>query len=218
MGCRELRLAACPEYDPVPVRTWSLTAWPLYEQARRYASLDAALHDVAYAAAFSRRGGQHRKQAVDIRPWAVRQAEVSTGPGALVFGNERDGLSTAELALCDEAVFIPTDPALPSLNVAQAVQLACWELRRLEAPGGRGRVPALRTELVPELDGLMERLAASGFFKIGGREDTGVFLRELCARAALSTAELRRFVGLFGKYAALAEGRRVADRSAAEQP
>ncbi|HAP42955.1 MAG: hypothetical protein A2087_08925 [Spirochaetes bacterium GWD1_61_31] len=207
MGCRELRLAACPDHDPVQVRTWSLAAWPLYEKAARFPSLDAALQDVAYAAAFSRRGGQRRKQALDIRQWAAARVERPAGPIALVFGNERDGLSSAELGSCDDAVFIPTDPAMPSLNVAQAVQLACWELRRLAGPALDGRVAAERAELIPAVDGMVERLARLGFFKISGRENTAIFLRELCARAGLSTRELQRLADLFGKYAALAEGR-----------
>ena len=48
---------------------------------------------------------------------------------ALVFGPEQAGLSNPELDLCDATVEIPTSTDLSSLNVAAAVQVACYELR-----------------------------------------------------------------------------------------
>jgi hypothetical protein len=65
-----------------------------------------------------------------------------------VFGAERTGLTNDELARCQGAVRIPTDPVFSSLNLAAAVQVLCYELRvaalaataapeaRRQAPGG----------------------------------------------------------------------------------
>ena len=48
---------------------------------------------------------------------------------AIVFGNERSGLSNQELILCHYHVHIPSNPHFSSLNLAQAVQIIAYELR-----------------------------------------------------------------------------------------
>lgn len=47
---------------------------------------------------------------------------------AIVFGRESTGLNNDELALCHAQVQIPTDSAYNSLNLAQAVQVVCYEI------------------------------------------------------------------------------------------
>jgi TrmH family RNA methyltransferase len=49
------------------------------------------------------------------------------GRVAIVFGNEKDGLSNDELALCTHILRIPTTEK-KSLNVAQAVAICCYEI------------------------------------------------------------------------------------------
>ena len=46
----------------------------------------------------------------------------------LVFGNEKSGLTSAELSLCDLLLRAPLAADQPSLNLAQAVQLVAYEL------------------------------------------------------------------------------------------
>lgn len=46
----------------------------------------------------------------------------------LLFGNEKSGLTSDELALCDLVVRIPIAADQPSLNLAQAVQITTYEL------------------------------------------------------------------------------------------
>lgn len=69
---------------------------------------------------------------------------------ALLFGRERYGLTNDELKTCHYLVYIPTHDAYPSLNLAQAVQVAAYELSRhagltREAPG-HDPAPAERME------------------------------------------------------------------------
>lgn len=56
-------------------------------------------------------------------------AEAGKHPVAIVFGREDRGLTNEELQRCDLHVHIPTNPLYPSLNVAMAVQLLCYEVR-----------------------------------------------------------------------------------------
>jgi len=57
-------------------------------------------------------------------------SEVERGNVALVFGREDAGLSNDELERCHFLMHIDTNPAFSSLNLAAAVQLACYEIQR----------------------------------------------------------------------------------------
>jgi tRNA/rRNA methyltransferase len=56
-------------------------------------------------------------------------AEAIHGEIALVFGNERTGLSNEDVQRCSAIAHIPANPAYSSLNLAQAVQVLAYELR-----------------------------------------------------------------------------------------
>ncbi|MGL4900178.1 MAG: tRNA (cytosine(32)/uridine(32)-2'-O)-methyltransferase TrmJ, partial [Shewanella sp.] len=55
--------------------------------------------------------------------------ESLNGPVAIVFGRENHGLSNEELQQCTYHVAIPANPEYSSLNLAQAVQIICYETR-----------------------------------------------------------------------------------------
>ncbi|EGM70103.1 tRNA (cytosine(32)/uridine(32)-2'-O)-methyltransferase TrmJ [Shewanella sp. HN-41] len=55
--------------------------------------------------------------------------ESLSGPVAIVFGRENHGLSNEELQQCTYHVAIPANPEYSSLNLAQAVQIICYETR-----------------------------------------------------------------------------------------
>ncbi len=50
---------------------------------------------------------------------------------AIVFGREDRGLSNSELQYCQQAIAIPTSEDYPSLNLAQAVGICCYQLHSL---------------------------------------------------------------------------------------
>lgn len=126
---------------------------------------------------------------------------------ALVFGGERSGLTTEELARCDPLVTVPAAARQPTLNLAQAVLILAYELWAARA-GTSGReeaspptapaeiqvAPPPQTASAGEVDGLFGQLEpllrAIGF----ARDDTfGSVLRDLrrlAARAELSSHEV----------------------------
>ncbi len=57
-------------------------------------------------------------------------AASEAGDVALVFGAERTGLSNDEIERCQAQTLVPTNPEYGSLNLAAAVQLYAWELRK----------------------------------------------------------------------------------------
>ncbi|WP_409258774.1 RNA methyltransferase [Paraburkholderia bannensis] len=74
---------------------------------------------------------------------ACRQV-AAHGEIALVFGNERTGLSNEDVERCSALAHIPANPAYSSLNLAQAVQVLAYELRMayLDDSGAGTALPA----------------------------------------------------------------------------
>ena len=74
--------------------------------------------------------------------WTPRAAaslardEALHGEIALVFGNERTGLSNEDVERCSALAHIPANPAYSSLNLAQAVQVLAYELRMIYLTSG----------------------------------------------------------------------------------
>ncbi len=66
-------------------------------------------------------------------PWLLRTPEEEAAT-ALIFGPEDRGLSNEELNHAQRFVRIPSDPEYPSLNLAQAIALCCYELARATHP------------------------------------------------------------------------------------
>ncbi|PZV19346.1 MAG: RNA methyltransferase [Leptolyngbya sp.] len=62
----------------------------------------------------------------DVLPWLVEDLETNTT--ALIFGPEDRGLSNDELSHAHRFITISTNPVYPSLNLAQAVGICCYEL------------------------------------------------------------------------------------------
>lgn len=109
------------------------TAWnaqDVLEQARVFDDLASALQGCVLSVAFSGRRGD-AVPALDVRELAARVAALPREDGVgLVFGPEASGLTLAEMALCGQRAFIPSHPAQPSLNVAQAALVAGYEVMR----------------------------------------------------------------------------------------
>ena len=121
---------------------------------------------------------------------------------AVVFGSERTGLTNDEIALCQRLVVIPTAPAFPSLNLAQAVVLVLYELFRgshqwATLPGRPpGRLLAPSEELEHFYDDLEQLLNRIGFVK--GRQGRFILtdLRRIFGRSSLDSREVRILRGI----------------------
>jgi tRNA/rRNA methyltransferase len=115
-------------------------------------------------------------------------ARSARGPVAVLFGEERRGLSDRELELCQGACTIPTTAAYDSMNLAMAAAVLAYELRLAEGapatswqPGGE---PSARHGT---LEALWERLAgvlgAAGYLNPQNPEHILAEWRRLLARA-----------------------------------
>jgi tRNA (cytidine32/uridine32-2'-O)-methyltransferase len=88
-------------------------------------------------------------------------AGAAQGEAALVFGRESSGLTNDELARCHYLVHIPTAPGFGSLNLAAAVQVLAYEIRRAwrEGEGQRLAEPPRDLATAEAMEGLHAHLA-----------------------------------------------------------
>jgi tRNA/rRNA methyltransferase len=110
----------------------------------------------------------------------------AAGPVAIVFGQERRGLSDAELESCQALCAIPTSLAYDSMNLAQAAAVIAWEIASAEATGGPAATPPdpARHETLEALwDRARALLAAAGYLNPQNPDQVLGELRRLLARA-----------------------------------
>ena len=134
-GLADLRLVSCRPHLTKAAYMYAVDARDVLESARLFSTLDDALSDRSLAVAFTRRAGKMRRRRMTVSElpgWVAERAR--RGGLALVFGREDKGLTNDEVRRCDAVVAIPSSPALPSLNLAQSVLVAAYELF-----GARGR-------------------------------------------------------------------------------
>jgi tRNA/rRNA methyltransferase len=110
------------------------------------------------------------------------------GPVALVFGQERRGLSDAELELCQAVCGIPTAPEYDSMNLAQAAAVIAWEVASASQVGpvpsaAQPPEPARHETLEALWDRARALLAAAGYLNPQNPELVLGELRRLLARA-----------------------------------
>src|SRR5690242_5285283 len=165
MGLSDLRLVASERF-PAPEARWMATnAIDVLDAATVHASLGDSIRDCVAAFALSAPLREWSPQVLDVRNAAGRATELD-GDVAFVFGNETAGLTNEELFACQFLVHIPANPEFSSLNLAQAVQVAAYELRMALDPA----MPFARVEkraTVEDLEGLyvhLERAATESEF------------------------------------------------------
>lgn len=151
-------------------------------------------------------GHEHRYG--DTQSFGGRDGFLTSGTVALVFGNEEGGLTNEQTEACHMACRIPSSPEYPSLNLAQAVQIACYAVfRETLAPNPRGFTPVQAGEierLTDEVDAIVAQVGYAGSYD---RRTSRTFIRDILARSALNPGEARRLQSLlrkirFGKYGA----------------
>jgi len=157
MGLTRLVLVAPEEFPGEEASARAAGADDLLAQARVCATLDDAITDCHLVIGASAR--ERRIAWPMLAPdEAARRVVAAAATGrevAVLFGRERTGLSNDELDRCQILVNIPANPEFSSLNLACAVQVIAYEIRRaIEA--GDAAAPADAAEM------LGEPLATSG--------------------------------------------------------
>jgi tRNA (cytidine32/uridine32-2'-O)-methyltransferase len=131
MGLSRLALVNPVEFPSGVAVGRAASALDVLEQAEVVNTLGEAIADCALVI-----GSSARSRSL---PWPMLTPEQSasklvkesqSAQVALVFGREDSGLNNEELQLCHFHVQIPASPEYSSLNLAAAVMVLCYEIRR----------------------------------------------------------------------------------------
>jgi tRNA/rRNA methyltransferase len=195
-GVADWAIAELGTHDFETARRVAVHAEELLDRPRVVRTLDEAVADCAWVVGTSSRSVRGKRRLAPEEVAREALARAGEGRTAIVFGDERSGLTNAELARCHDLSAIPTAAAQPSMNLAQAVVVYAYELRQaalaVATPPGqpRAREGATDAELSAVEEALRAALRAAGF--LAGPERHAV--RDLVAslrRARLGRREAR---------------------------
>jgi tRNA/rRNA methyltransferase len=173
----------------------------LLDRAEVHPDLRSALAGATWVCGTTSRQPEGRAR-LDPRTLAAEVARRSAaGEVAILFGEERRGLSDAELDPCQAVCTIPTRPAYDSMNLAQAAAVVCYELGReltppvtrpppVDAPRGAPGEPARGATVEALWDGLRELLGRAGYLNPQNPDHILGDWRRLLARAEPTQREV----------------------------
>lgn len=213
-GLTDLRLVSPRDGWPNPSAGPAASgADVVLEQARVFDSVAEAVADCpfVYATTVRKRG---LVVPVVSPEEAAREIRTSNGVSAILFGAERSGLETDEVAVAGKIVTVPVNPDFRSLNLAQAVLLLAYEWSKHEALS----VPTLGDAAEPRaeqahLDGmigqLFDALEAADYFHPPDRTPaTKNTLRTILTKAGWSAREIQAMRGVIRALAKPLSGSR----------
>jgi tRNA/rRNA methyltransferase len=205
-GLTEMRLVSPRDGWPNPEAGPAASgADTVLEQAQVFESVADAVADCAHVYATTVRKRGVTKPVVTP---AEAAAAMRTQPGrsAILFGPERSGLETDDVAVARDILTVPINPEFGSLNLAQAVILVAYEWSK-----GEVLVQPPAVELDPpatqqELDGMIEQLetmldGAGYFFPPDRVPSTKRTLRTMLTKPAWNAQEVRTLRGILTSLA-----------------
>ena len=207
MGLTSLYLVR-PARFPDPQADWrAARAVDVLAAARVVDSLAAAIGDCVLSVGASTRSRRIPIPVADAQTVAMRlAAEYADQPVAILFGRETSGLTNEELQRCQLHLAIPTSPEYPSLNLAMAVQVVCYELFKARttpaAPADASAAAAAGTTLasLEEVEGFHAHfetvLRRIGFLKSSAPRQATIRLRRMFGRIGLEQAEVGMLRGI----------------------
>ena len=200
-GLTEMRLVAPRDGWPNPDAGPSASGADIVlERAQVFGSAEQAIADCSQVFASTVR----RRDLVMpvLRPEEMAESIASSAErSAILFGAERSGLETEEVALANAIVTVPINPEFGSLNLAQAVILLAYEWSKrsslavptekpLESVAPHGDLEGLISQLNAELD-------AKGYFHPPSRtQATKNTLRTIFTKTGWSSREVKAVRGI----------------------
>jgi len=201
-GLTEMRLVAPRDGWPNPDAGPSASgADVVLEQAAVFDTVQEAIADCStvYASTVRRRDLIMPVVTPEVM---ANEIVASAGRTAILFGPERSGLETEDVALASSIVTVPINPQFGSLNLAQAVILLAYEwskqselssptVKELEAPAPHGEVEGMITQLDQELD-------AKGYYHpVARKQVTQNTIRTILTKTGWSSREVKAMRGIF---------------------
>lgn len=203
-----------PVFDPANPQAFKLPeesfilasgAADVLENARICATLEEALADTVLSCALTSR---RRELTAELQtPRALTPELLSAAEAgqqtALVFGNETYGLSIEEVQACNHLMTINGNPDYFSLNLAQAVQVVCYEIFSQTGIGmsqlQQAHTPATQSQTRGMVDHLEQIIEQTGFANRRNQERMMRRLHSLFNRASPSREDIDLLRGLWNR-------------------
>ena len=177
---------------------WASGAEELVTAARQVATIEDALADAHITVATT--SARERNFEPDLDPQSVGQLVGSlpdTQHVALVFGREDRGLTARELAMCQRTAAVATSPDFPTLNLAQAVAIFCYEAAKTKPLRTKVERPLADAATVERLHQRARQLLLEiGFLQSNNPDRIYDDLRALAGRAQLDEREATILLGI----------------------
>ena len=155
MGLTNLHLVSPKTFPCHEATAMASGADDLLERAVVHETLDSALEGCSLVLGTSARMRSLPMPQMDLRTAAQSALAEHEGQDiAILFGQERAGLTNDEIYRCHQLVHIDTNPAYGSLNLSQAVQVMSYELRMAVVSGTSNSIAP--SDWVPVDAGQME--------------------------------------------------------------
>lgn len=221
MGLKHLVLVS-PKHFPHPdINALAAGAEDLIEHIQIVETLADALADSHLVFATSARQRHISWPLIDARTTAQTaiQAIQKQQQIVIVFGREDRGLTNEELALANYHLHIPVNPEYGVLNVAQAIQIICYELRmewlqyseQTSTPSQQQDYwdePLVTQQQMEQFYPHLEQMLAEiEFLDPDNPRLLPLRLRRLFARVQLDRMEYQLLRGIFSRVQALSQGK-----------
>ncbi len=200
-GMTSLRLVR-PECDfrSEEARWMAVHAEEILSGAVIFDTLHDALEDCEFSIATTNRRRDSHFPTFSPRAVADRVAELQPSKKtAIVFGGERNGLSTEDIHVCSIIATIPTMPEQNSLNLSHAVMAFAYELFQKKLDGNPSYVWDLaKREEVDQIYRRIQRVLEKVEFKPRKtNEDFMLGLRRILGRTPLEDRDARLIQKIF---------------------
>jgi TrmH family RNA methyltransferase len=202
MGLNRLYLVRPKHFPDGEAKSLAVNAADVLDTAVVTETLEQAIADCHFVIGVSGKERSLSQQVMTVREAAAEVGKIASDQQvALVFGTEMSGLSNAEADCCHLLATIPANPEYTSLNLAQAVQIMCYELRMM-ITGGNLHYQEKPVELATQEDlerfyaHMQEVLEHIGYINPRAPKKLFERLRRLYARTRLEKEEVNLLRGI----------------------
>lgn len=176
----------------------------ILDNAKLFNSTKEAVADLHRLYATTARPRLMVKETITPRSCAeILRGTVAQGyQSGIMFGPERTGMENDDIVLADSIITIPVSPDNPSLNLAQAVSVLCYEWYAglgsgTAQPAEHGHELASKQEISSFLDNLADELTKKGYFKQEDmQERMSRNISNIFTRSNLTSQEVRTLRGI----------------------
>lgn len=197
------RLVIVNGSSPLHANAYKLAsgAEDILERAEELSNLREAISELKCLVGMTSRGGRDRYPDLTPKDLGKKIASLSQENSiGLAFGSEKEGLTNEELSLCHFYVRIPCMESFPSLNLAQAVMVVCYELFQASREIPKATVRLAQAEQLERMFEHMEKtLIQIGFLDSDHPKRIMRALRRLFGRTHMDEREVQIMQGIWSQ-------------------